>query len=316
MGVPSPRTPVRVARGTYSVLNTNKASLEEGEVCYATDENRLYIKEGGNIEASTTAADATKANLSGATFTGNVVLDNAKEVRLSETDANGSHYLGVKAPDSVTADKTFTLPDGHGSTGQVLSCSNGTGTLSWATPTVYQTLDADLTAIAGLTSAADKGIQFTGSGAAGVYDLTAFAKTILDDANAGAVRTTIGAGTGNGDAVLATDQTWTGAQRGTISSLTSSASITIDFNAANNFSCTLAHSGAFAQPSNQTVGQSGSITLTQDGTGSRIFTWHGDFEWVGGAAPTLSTAGGTVDRIDYYIAAANKIHAVASLGLA
>ena len=75
--------------------------------------------------------------------------------------------MGIKAPDSVTADKTFTIPDGHGSTGQVLSCSNGTGTLAWTTPTVYQTADADLTAIAGLTSAADKGIQFTGSGSAG-----------------------------------------------------------------------------------------------------------------------------------------------------
>ena len=310
MGVPSPRTPVRVARGTYSVLNTNKASLEEGEVCYATDENRLYIKEGGSIEATTAAADAAKANISGATFTGNVVLDNAKEVRLSETDANGSHYLGIKAPDSVTADKTFTLPDGHGSTGQVLSCSNGTGTLAWTTPTVYQAADADLSAIAGLTSAADKGIQFTGSGTAGVYDLTSFAKTILDDADGGAVCTTIGAG------ALSADQTWSGAQRGSITSLTSSASITIDFNAGNNFSCTLAHSGAFAQPSNQTVGQSGSIVLTQDGSGSRVFTWHGDFEWAGGAAPTLSTAAGAVDRIDYYIAAANKIHAVASLGMA
>ena len=37
-----------------------------------------------------------------------------------------------------------------------------------------QQSDADLTAIAGLTSAADKGIQFTGSGTAETFDLTAW----------------------------------------------------------------------------------------------------------------------------------------------
>ncbi|MEA3430194.1 MAG: hypothetical protein U9R08_02895 [Nanoarchaeota archaeon] len=56
----------------------------------------------------------------------------------------------------------------------------------------YQPLDTDLTAIAGLTSAADKGIQFTGSGTAGVYDLTSTGKALLDDASTSAQRTTLG----------------------------------------------------------------------------------------------------------------------------
>jgi hypothetical protein len=55
-----------------------------------------------------------------------------------------------------------------------------------------QPLDADLTAIAGLTSAADKGIQFTGSGTAGTYDLTTAGKALLDDANAAAQLVTLG----------------------------------------------------------------------------------------------------------------------------
>jgi len=53
MPVPSYRVPVKVARGTYSNLSSNVGSLEEGEICYANDENAIYVIEGGALTKAT-----------------------------------------------------------------------------------------------------------------------------------------------------------------------------------------------------------------------------------------------------------------------
>ena len=104
-----------------------------------------------------------------------------------------------------------------------------------------------------------------------------------------------------------------GAAASNLTALTSAATITIDFNDNNNFSVTLAHNAAFANPSNPTVGQTGSIFITQDGSGSRVPTWGSNWDFIGGTAPTLTTTAAGVDRIDYVILDATNIQAVATL---
>lgn len=60
-----------------------------------------------------------------------------------------------------------------------------------------QPIDATLTALAGLATGADKVAYSTGTDTFSQADLTSFARTLLDDANAGAARTTLGVGTGD-----------------------------------------------------------------------------------------------------------------------
>ena len=168
MPTPSTRTPVRVARGTYSNLNSSISDLQEGEVCYATDENKFYVKEGSSL---------------------------------------------IEQPGLETA------------------------------------------------------------------------------------------------------QTFTKAQRGSISAISIAASDTtktLDFDTANNFALTLANTSSctLANPSNLTAGQSGSIFVVQDSTGSRLLTYGSQWDFAGGTAPTLSTAASSVDRIDYIVRSTSSIHAV------
>ena len=105
----------------------------------------------------------------------------------------------------------------------------------------------------------------------------------------------------------------TGGAAANITALSDGATITIDMATACHHSVTLGGNRTFAAPSNQVVGQAGSIFITQDGSGSRTAAFNSAFKFVGGTAPTLTTGAGLTDRIDYIIKSSNVIHCAVSL---
>jgi len=95
-----------------------------------------------------------------------------------------------------------------------------------------------------------------------------------------------------------------------ITTLTDATSITSDFAKGNNFLVTLGGNRTLAAPSNAVAGQSGSIYVIQDGTGSRTLAYNAAWQFVSATVPTLSTGAGDVDMLVYMTRSAATIDAV------
>jgi len=107
-----------------------------------------------SITGLSTTATGTVLTLSDSvnTTTVNLIIDNQKEIRFRETTANGTNYVALKAPASLSADLTFTLPSIDGASGQAL-VTNGSGVLSFASAgTSWQSVQTT-----GFTASAGKG---------------------------------------------------------------------------------------------------------------------------------------------------------------
>ena len=114
-------------------------------------------------------------------------------------------------------------------------------------------------------------------------------------------------------AVTDAAQTFTAPQRGSITTLTISASaITIDFSQSNNFYLDLNAGVTTVNVSNATAGQSGSIFIAQPSSGGpfTVGGWAAAFLFSGGTAPTITATNSKTDRVDYVIRTSGEIQVV------
>jgi len=94
---------------------------------------------------------------------------------------------------------------------------------------------------------------------------------------------------------------------GKTSTANATGSTTLDYDANQNFVLTATGNITLANPSTETVGQTGFIAIIQDGTGSRTLTLGTDYESPASGGITLTTTASATDLIPYVVIAANRV---------
>jgi len=190
-------------------------------------------------------------------------------IQLYEDTDNGTNYVALKAPDSLSADVTWTLPNADGTANQVLK-TDGAGNFGWATTS---TGDVTLTGTQTLTN---KTITYADNTLTGVAGTTA-TQTLTNKTVEAGVFT-------NGY----TEETVT-ANTGT--------AYTIDLANGSVQYLTLTGNCTYTFPT-PVAGKSFILIQKQDGTGSRTVTWPAAVKWPGGTAPTITA---TASKLDKYV---------------
>ncbi len=160
----------KITTGTTSavgVLQLTDSATSTSTSTAATPAAVKIAKDAADAAATTANAALPKA---GGTMTDHLVIDNGKELRLSESDSDGANYTGLKAQ-AQSGDITLTLPAVAPTAGQVLKADASTPTtLTWAADSATDNTKMPL---AGGTFTND--VTFTGDASNGLWDKSASA---------------------------------------------------------------------------------------------------------------------------------------------
>ena len=285
----------KVTTGTTSavgVLQLTDSAASTSTSTAATPAAVKVAKDAADAAATTANAALPKA---GGTMTDHLIIDNGKELRLSESDSDGANYTGLKVQ-AQTGDITLTLPAVAPTANQVLKADASTPTtLTWATDAAT---DSTKMPLAGGTFTGD--VTFTGDSSDGLWDKSAsafvanltgnvtgnvsgtsggFTAGNASNLNSGTVATArLGSGTASSSNFLRGDNTWQTIDLTALSATNLTSGTVPDAR----FPSTLpATSGANLTALNASNLSSGTVNVARLGSGSSVTTkfLRGDNTW-------------------------------------
>jgi hypothetical protein len=192
--------------GTTTTISTTTVTVEDKnlELGLVTTPTNTTADGGGITLKGATDKTFNWVNATGAwTSSENLNLLTSKSYQIAGTTVLDATTLGGGVLNSSLT-SLGTVTTGTWSATAIALNKGGTGAtdaagarsaLGLVIGTNVQAYDAELAALAGLTSAADALPYFTGSGTASVTTLSSFMRTLLDDSDAATARTTLGLGT-------------------------------------------------------------------------------------------------------------------------
>jgi hypothetical protein len=211
------------------------------------------------------------------------------------SDIGASAVAGSSSIVTTGALDAGSITSGFGAINNGDSAITTTGVITGGTVEATADTSAGDNAAIGFTAA--EGLILTGQGSTNDVTIKNDADADVIEIPTGTTNVTVAGGLTIGAVATAKTDTDT----------TNTGSVTLDFSANQNFVLTLTGNVTLANPSTETVGQSGFIVCIQDSTGGRTLSLGTDYETAGGAGITLSSTASATDIIPYVVAASNRI---------
>ena len=271
------------ADGTAELAGTTVTLNSSGGVTLDADGGTITFADGGS-SLGTVTSDG---------FTGNVVGNVTGNI-----NGNLTGTLQTAAQTNITSVGALdggSITSGFGAIDNGASAITTTGVITGGTVEATGDTSAGDNAAMGFTST--EGLILTGQGSTNDVTIKNDADADVIEIPTGTTNVTIAGGLTVGAVATAKTDTDT----------SNTGSVTLDFSANQNFVLTLTGNVTLANPSTETVGQSGFIVCIQDSTGGRTLSLGTDYETAAGAGITLSSAASTTDIIPYVVAASNRI---------